>query len=264
MIKLISANKGKIPDADYVLDKTDHFLEILNVLTPKFTDKWLFVLLDPKISFVKDLLNNNSVPDWVDVLVFTSDKKIDTICLEFPKLQPRKVTKRETFDEVIAGLKHLVDATAQKTLYKAYLSNPTETVETLQKLDAEERSSITLRDVQKNFILDRKVYASEVIDAFLLKETNRWAKYQFILKEIGMEITYYAMYKYVKKLVVNKNSYLQNQDVKLYSVKKIDAPLIAYAFLLFTNSSSYKQLPAIMYALDNRSKESALIIKEVL
>ena len=257
MIQLLPNNKKKLPDADYTLDTMDKLEDMISVLTPKFQGKWLFVLLDPKIKFVKEMLDNHLIPDWVDVKIFLSSKKIEQICLEFPEYTPKKVSVKDSFNELLASIKHVVDPSGTKALYQAYRDNPTETEDTLRRIDKEcEDSTITLKTVQSNFLVNKHTYVSEVINAFLLNDRNRWYKYQLLLSELGQEISYYAMYKYVKKLVKCKNDYLQNKDVDIYIVKQIDAPLICYAYVLFANTNNYKCLLAILCAIEHRSQES--------
>ena len=263
MVKLVSSgNKAKVPAGDYVLDKPDIFEDIVNNLTPKFEGVWDIVLIDPKIAQVKNLLEVTRVPEWVNVIAFVNDKKINEICMEFPDLQPKKKTRKEAFDEFIAGLNHLVDKKTSSVLFSAYLENPSETEEVIKRLDKEcESVAIPLSAVQANVVVSRRVYASEVVDAFLMLDKNRWKKFETLQREIGLEISYYAMYKYVKKLLSEKNKYLHNQNVKTYSVKKLDAPLICYAYTLFVNSHEYKQLPVILYALEHRCKESLKLLE---
>jgi hypothetical protein len=263
MITLVStSNKPKIPDADYVLDKVDKFFDIISVLTPKFEGKWLIVLLDPKIKFIKELLDTHSVPDWVDVQIFIANKKIEEVCLEFPEVQPSKKSKRDLFDELLAGLHNVVDPKAIKALYNAFVANPNETESTLKRLDKDCKSgSIPLKQIQSNFIVNKRVYASEVINAFLMNDPNRWSKYNFMVKEIGQEIAYYAMYNYVKKLLIAKRDYLMNKDTDVFIVNRVDAPVICFAYTLFANSSNYNQLRVILYALENRSQESLTMLQ---
>ena len=53
MIRLVKhTSKMTIPHADYVLEKSEKLLDILNVLTPKFSGKWDIILIDPKTTFV--------------------------------------------------------------------------------------------------------------------------------------------------------------------------------------------------------------------
>lgn len=258
MISLVKySSKVPIPDADYVLEKTEKFFDILGLLTPKFSGNWEFVLVDPKLKFVKELLKSNKVPDWVDIKLLLSQKKIEDVVIEYPEYQPKDKTRKELFDEMIIDLTHVIDEGAKRALLSALGSNPEELRNTLKKLDSECTSEkITLKQVQGAVNYTKRVYASDVINAFLLRDKRRWKLYNTLLSELGNEIAYYAMYKYVKVLMLEKENYLKNKDIKQFIVKRIDAPLVCYAYTLFANSSNHHQLYGILYALDNRCQLS--------
>ena len=250
------SRKVQLPDADYVFDKVDKLPELLDNLTPKFNGKWLIILIEPTIKYVKDLLSLNTVPEWVDVIIYMAAKKIEVVCLDFPKLQPKRVSNKEAFEEAVKQTKNLISKSAAKLLYQALGSNPDELGKTLQKLDEEcTTGEITLGQVQSTLHYTKVIYASEVVNSFLLGEAQCWTLYHKLIHNIGMEYAYNAMYKYVKNLLLEKQKYLCNQDFKNYKVKLINAPLICYTYFLFVNSKSYKQLPEIMYCIQNRSKE---------
>ena len=256
MIRLVKHSKNdKIPDGDYVLDKTDKFYDMVAVLTPKFKGKWEFVLVDPRIVFINELIHSNKVPEWVDVIILIGEKKIDVIAQEHPEYTPKDKTKKEEYAEMIAGLSHVLDESAKKALFSALSYNMDELRSTLEKLDLEcTTETITLKQVQGSVNYTKRVYASDVINAFLLKDARRWKLYDAIVKEIGQTVSYYAMYKYVKNLLSEKEKYLTNEDVKQRIVSKVDAPLICYAYVLFANSNNPNQLYCILHSLENRSE----------
>lgn len=258
MIKLSLYNaRVKLPNADYVLESQEDLEEILDVLTPKFEGTWDIIVIDAKIKFVKDFILADSTPDWVTINFYMNRAKLDEIVLIYPKYAPRVKTNKENFDELIASMKHLVDESARRALYKALGTDQIKLKEVLTKLDKEcSGVSISLKDVQGTVSYSKKVYASEVINAFLLKDRNRWNLFDKLLKELGMEYAYNAMYKYVRKLLLEKNDYLHNKDVKMRIVSKVDAPLICYAYTMFSNSTNYKQLHCIMYGIDHRGQEA--------
>jgi len=257
MISLCTLTRGRpIKDGDYVLDKTDKFYDIVNVLTPKFKGFWEFVLIDPKLKFVEDMVENALLPDWIHVTVYTSAKKIEILSIKYPNLQPKEVSKKDKFNEILATLKHNVDEKARKELFRALASNPEELQNVLVNLDAKcKTDSITLKQVQAAVVVDRKVYASDVIDAFLLGEKQRWYLYKRLLKELGNDMCFYAMRKYVTRLLKEKDDYLRNEETKIRSISRIPAPLICYTFVLFNNASSPAQLPIILNALETRSAD---------
>jgi hypothetical protein len=251
------SSKTKIPDADYVFDKTDKLYDLLSLLTPKFKGNWLIILIDPKLKFVKDLIQNHNIPTWVNILIYLNSKKLEEVVVQHPDLQPKEKSKKETFNDMIGKLNHLIDKRAKATLFAALSVNMSDLEETLTKLDSEcTGDTITYKQVQNVINYTKRVYASDVINAFLLGDARRWSLYNSIVQELGMEYSYYAMYKYVKGLLSAKGDYLQNKDVKQFVVKKIEAPRICYAYVLFANSTNYYQLYCILYSLEHRSDKS--------
>ena len=152
---------------------------------------------------------------------------------------------------------HVIDESAKSALFKAVGSNVSELRDVVEKLDKEcTTETITLKQVRSTVNYSKRVYASEVVNAFLVGDARRWKLYNDLVRELGSEITYYAMYKYVRNLLKSKQEYLLNKDVKQFVVKRLDAPLICYAYVLFANSTNYNQLPVILYSLENRSVKS--------
>ena len=267
MFKLCLAKDTINVQADYVLDSIDKFYVTLDFLTPKFEGKWVFLLIDPSIAFTKELVRNESIPDWVDIYIQMSQKKINEVTRDFPNLAPKERTRREEFNDLLAGLTHLVDKKASKLLYDAYKEDKKETTAIILKLDKEvEGDSITAKQIQGQIIYNKHTYASDVINSFLLNRPNRWQLYDKLIHELGLCYAFYACRRYVNKLLEQKELYLQNKDVSLFAVKFIDAPSICFAYVLFANATNYKQLYAVMYNLQQRDAKAldVLLFNEVL
>lgn len=251
------SKKTKLPDADYVLEKPESLQGIIDVLTPKFKGKWLILLVEPTIKYVKELITADRIPEWIDVQVYVGPKKVEIICLEFPKLQPVKLTNKEAFDEAVKRTKNLISKQAAKLLYQALGSNSDDLERTLQKLDLEcTTGEITYKQVQTELHFTKITYASDVLNSFLLKESQCWQLYNKLIHNIGMDYAYNAMYKYAKSLIEDKQKYLMNEDVKNWHIRKIDAPLICYTYVLFVNSTCSTQLPVILYRILNRNEDA--------
>lgn len=264
MVKLVKYQAGQsIPDVDYVLEKTDKLFDIINILTPKFQGRWEFVLIDPTIKVVKTILEDQMLPDWIDIYIYTSQKKIDELVLEYPNLMPKKVSRKEMFDELIAELHCIIDKRAYQAIFQALGDNPEECRKVLTKLDAEATNGrITLKQVQHTINYTKRIYASDVLVAFLIQDRRRWDHYYKLLDTLGPTVMYYALKKQVKKLLLSKEDYLQNKDVKLYVVKRVDAPCICYAYCIFANTNNPNQLYNAMYAIDNRCADQLELIQQ--
>lgn len=256
MITLHKMARGmSIPQADYVLEKPDKLLDIISNLTPKFQGKWEIILIDPKVSFTDNLVANNSIPDWIHVSVYMNTKKIDMLAIKYPELQPKDISKRDVFNSMLTELKHVIDEKAKHVLFDALSSNVDELKETLDRLDAEcETSTITLKQVQQTIPHNKRVYASEVLNAFIYRDRFRWNLYNKLIKEIGQDMAFYAMRKYATKLLTEKEAYLRNEDVKNFRLGEIDAPTICYIYTLFANANNPNQLYNILYAIEYRNE----------
>lgn len=258
MIQLcVLKKKMKTPDADYTLDKYDKFLNLLTVFTPKFTGNWSVLLIDIDLKSVRDLVENQVIPDYVDVSVYLPQAKLDTITADHPKLAPKEVTPKEAYLEMVQGIKHLIDKKAWWMLYNAIGPDLPSLQDALTKLDEIcEGPQITPKMVQQNYLVQDKVYASDVVAAFMRGDRYRWVKLSKLTRDLGDEYAYNAIYKQVKTLLHDKHEYLQNRDTKSKLVDKVDAPKICYAYVLFANSSGYKDLHAVMYDFDKRCLQS--------
>lgn len=265
MIDLLVRNrKSTVPEADYVLDKLEKFLSLLEVLTPKFFGNWEIVLVEPKISEVKDLIDENTVPDYVNCHVMVSQAKLENIVMDYPKLNPKQKSVKELYKEMITQLTHLIDKNAMWILFDALNGDLDKLQESLIQLDNEcEGTTITAKQVKTSFTYSKRVYASEVLIAFLTRNRYRWYKYNALVKELGEEIAYYALYKQVRLLLQDKDKYLHNYDVKNRMIDKIDAPFICYVYVLFANSTSWHNLYALLLSIDNRSQETLERIQNV-
>ena len=264
MIKLEYLKKGvKLPKVDYVLDKPEKLSDLISNLTPKFQGTWEIILLDPKITQVNEILELDDVPKWIDGYIYVNNAKMEQILLDFPKYQPKEVSVRDAYKSMIADLKHGIDVKAADYLFEAVGRRVEDLQDALIKLDNEcEQQNITLKQVQGSFQHTKRVYASEVLEAFMTHDRYRWYKFDKLTHDLGDKITYYALKKQIRLLLQNKNKYLHNEDVKSRIVEKVDAPFICYVYVLFANSNNYLDLRGILCAIENRSAENLAAIQD--
>lgn len=257
MIRLKKKTKNIVTsDADYVLEKFEKFDQLIDMLTPKFEGNWQIIMFDPKLTLIKDLVTIKKVPDWVDITIYTSEKKIENIVLEFPSLQPKEVTAKDRFEEIVKSVTTVITSDASKLLFNMFKQQPDEVEEVLRHLDKDpEVEKITKKELTKSIVYVKRTYVSDVLLAFIENDPRRWQLYSKVHAELGTDITYYAMYKYATKLLQEKSNFLKNEDVKIYAVRRIDAAIIDYIYILFANSTSSNQLITILHAIENRCKE---------
>lgn len=257
MIRLIQyKRKMSIQQNDYFIEKMKDLLYLTEILTPKFSGTYVIVFFDPTLAECKELIDENILPEFIDCYLYLNKQKLDKLLLDYPKLVPKQKSAWETYQEMISSMTNIISSTAAKMLYKAIGANETALEEALSKLDAEcTTGTITPKDVQKNFMYTPRVYASDVLDAFLMQSKNRWTLFEKYYKDCGDEVAYYALKKQVKAALSDKVAYLNNEDVKRKNLGRIDAPYFCYAYTIFANSSSTKDLYSLMVALDRRSPE---------
>lgn len=258
MIKLRKKNKSFSTDgADYVLEKFEKFDDIIAMLTPKFDGNWNIIMIDPKLKLIRDLVTVKKIPEWVDLVILTSDKKIEEIALDFPDLQPKEQTVKERFDEFVSHIQTIITSDASKSLLAMYRQQPDEVEAVLRRLDADKDiDKITRKELAKNIVYVKRTYVSDVLLAFMQNDPKRWNMYEKVHAELGTDIMYFAMYKCATKLLHEKADYLQNKDISVFAVKQIDAAVIDYVYVLFANSHNSNQLVTILHAIENRCKSS--------
>lgn len=258
-------SKTRISDNDYMFDKMDKFDDLLCNLTPKFSGNWKIVLLQPKIKYIKSLVDSKKIPSWIEVVIYVSQKALDEIALEFPSLAPKKLTAKEEFMQMVANMRHIIEPKAVKAIYASVGANTKELQKVLNELDnncTSDDEIITTQSIKGTVSIVKRVYASDVLRAFLFNKSNKWSLYDKLVHDIGRDIAYYAMYNQAKKLLTDKYDYLTNKDVKNYTAREVDATFICYVYVLFANSTSSYQLPAILYAIENRSMKSLNAIQQ--
>lgn len=245
-----------LPSADLCLEDVSILCKLMVNFTPKIDGRWDILIVNPTIKECKGLLDNKQIPEWLDITIYLQAKKLEQVCLEFPEYQPRNVPFREQAKELLANVSHLIDKKAFNILVDAFRGNLPDLQKTLFELDENcTGPRISVKDVQAKVNYVRPTYASDVINSFLLQEKQRWTLLNKLVQTLGDSYAYNALYKYVKTLLYEKAKYLNNQDVDLRVVNRIDAPSICYAYTIFSTSTNYQQLYGIFQAIDNRCQE---------
>lgn len=252
--KLLPYNaKLKLPPADLCMEEVAQLEKLLPNLSPKIEGAWHIQIVNPTIKESKYLLDSLSIPKWIDVDIYLQQKKLEQVLLDFPEYMQKEKSFKDQAKELLTDFKHIIDKKAFNVLVEAFRGNIADLQRTLIELDEECKGSVvTLKDVQAKVNYTRPVYASDVLNAFLLHQNNRWQLLNKLRQNLGDSYAYNALYKYSRTLLQSKSAFLRNEDVKLRVVKRIDAPSICYAYTLFRLSNNYMQLFGIFHALENR------------
>lgn len=251
-------SRTKIPYHDYVFEKEEMMQPVVDILTPKIEGTWTIALIEPKIKFINEMLDNYQEIPFIQLDIYMSRAKLDAILLKHPKLAPKHQTAKEAFLTIISEMKNQIDHAASKYLYKACNGDIEQISEVVKKLDAEcKTGTVGLQEVKDSCTIIRKpLYASQVYKAFMLRDRQRWNYLYKLELELGTSYAYYALRKQATKWLEEKSKYLNNEDTKNREINHVDGAFICYAYCCFINSNNPNDLYMVMYDIDTRTKES--------
>lgn len=237
---------------DYVFEDEKRFDKLLPYLYPKLEDTWSVAIIEPKMPYIRTLLTTSYTPNWIDITVFLDKGGYDQISLEFPKILEVEKSPWEQYMELLKTRDVTIADNAAKELYFRAGPRLGDLEAALDKL--KDIESISLKDISKVFPPVSRVYAKQVAQAFLNQDKKAWFLYSKLEQELGIEYAYYSIRKYINKLFKEKDDYLLNKPTKDKAVTSIDAYSVNLAYFLFSQSTSPKQLPAIMSCVERRAK----------
>lgn len=249
---LIYTRDTRIHDVDYLLEDPKKFMELTPYLYPKLEGRWAIAILEPPIQFAREVADGEFVPDYVKLTLYMERQAAEQLLAERPKLRVIQKTAYERYIDSLAEMKVDIKPDAARELYRRVGTHKDKLVDYIATLQEETKgSTVTVTDVRKNVPDERKTYASDVLYAFFTHSGSRWKKYNTFVDALGYEYAFYALRKYITKLIKEKDLYLKNQDTEIRYIDRIDAFKINQAFVLF-NISTYKELDMCMAILDDR------------
>lgn len=260
MIKFLTYTRDtRIRDVDYLIEDPAKLLAMIVYLRPKIEGEWAIALFEPPIKFVRELLDNDIIPEYVNLDVYLEQSVVSNLMTERPQVFVKQKTPYENFMDMVAEMKVLIDPKAAKELYKRVGTNKDKLPEYLRSLaEKADTGVISLSMVRANVVDERKVYASEVLLAFLMRDYSRWKKYNELVSALGRDYAFYALRKFSKKLLVDKNKYLRNEDTEIRGIEKVDSFKVNQAYVLFNTTTSV-ELDMCMYMLENRDAMRRII-----
>lgn len=252
MLSLHAHSKDtKLFGVDYILEDKDRLLKLLPYLVPKLEGVWYVALIEPTLETVRMFLNTNIVQDHIKLDIYLDRSSLEQILLEYPSLSVKELTPWEVYQQIISRFPVPMDSKAMREIYFRVGPKREALEEALDKF--KELDYVTVRDVDKLYVPRRRIYARQVAQAFLTKDKNRWKKYCALEQELGISIAYYAIRKYIRKLFKEKDKYLNNKETTDKMVDKIDVYTIIHAYYLFSQSTDYHQLPALLSCIERRT-----------
>lgn len=244
---------------DYVFEDAESFEDVLPYLLPKLEGKWSIILLDPKLQAVRTFLDTTIVPSYVVLTIIVEQRQLEQLYLERPSLVKKEKSNWDRYMDLLKEFPVPMEDKAMRELY--FRCGPKE--KDLQEalgvlLDC---SYVTLAEVNKHFAPVQRVYASQVVKAFLLMQYPRaWKMLAILERELGTTIAFYAMRKNIRAVYEAKCKYLKNEDVKERLVTAVDTYTIIRLYWWFEVSTP-EQL-YILLAMYERGEVPCYMEKE--
>ncbi|MCM1440600.1 MAG: hypothetical protein NC131_15595 [Roseburia sp.] len=260
MLKFITHTRDtRIRDVDYLLEDPARLVAMIPYLRPKIEGEWRIALFEPPIKFVRELLDTDMVPEYVNVDVYLEQSVVQQLHTERPQVFVKTKSAYEKYMDVISDMKVLIDPKAAKELYRRVGSHKEKLPEYLIDLSGKaENGRITVSMVRDGVVDERRTYASEVLMSFLMCDYSRWKKYNELISDLGRDYSFYALRKYSKKLLLDKNKYLRNEETEIRGIDKVDSFKVNQAFILF-NTTTPVELDMCMRMLENRESMRRII-----
>ena len=249
--------KGQHWQGDYILEDSKSFFDLLPYLYPRIEGRWEICVIDPTIKELRQIFDTQ-LKDCIDLKVYADQSDINQFLLERPDINTEKVSNYTIYQDLFKTIDCAFDPKAVSEIYQRAgpdIDNLKVALEDVIKVS--NGSYVTMTDVNKVLLPNKRTYANEVIRAFIGSKNipYRWSLLNRIREELGDEYAFYSMFKYVRKLLVNKNKYLINEEVPKQfekDVKEIDALTVDYTYALFMQYNSPTFLPAIFFKLERR------------
>lgn len=236
---------------DYVIEDFDQFLTLLPFLTPKVEGDWNIIIIEPKLAFVRMCLDTEIIPEYLSLVITMEKALLEQLYLERPALVDKEKTNWERYLDMLSGFESVL---ANKTMYEIYKRcGPRE--DTLRAaLDLlSQYPVITMKEINKHFAPVTRVYAKQVVHAFLRKRfSSAWKMLSMLEADIGSTIAFYAMRKSIRAIFNAKCNYLRNEETKEYIVESVDVYTIILLYWLFESATSPEQLYPILLMFERR------------
>lgn len=236
---------------DYVFEDVKKFEEVLPFLFPKLEGEWNILLVEPKPACIRTYLDTSVIPSYIHLLISVDKNQLEQLYLERPNLVEKERTNWDVYMDLIKEFPVPMDDKAMREIY--YRTGPKE--ENLRAALNElcDYTTITMKEVNKHFAPVNRVYANQVMRAFLVgRYRQAWAMLSMLEREIGSTVAFYAMRKSIRRLFAEKCRYLQNESIKDTLVERVDGYTIILMYWLFEGATSPEQLYPILLMFERR------------
>ena len=259
MISVKSAKCSHSDKADYFFEHADDYFDVLPYLYGKIIGKWYIMVLADNIKEIRHIFNVG-VPEDVTVDVLTDQSNIEQFLMEHPDTRVAALSPYEMYMELFRDIGDIIfDPKAVSEIYKRAGPNIEELEKALQQvIQTSDGIKVTMQDVDKVLLPNKRVYASDIARAFLhMRECPwRWQLVDRFINDLGQDFAFYSVRKYIQQLLQNKNKYLHNETVaERYArdVQTVDAFTVIHAYATFTKYNKPAMFRAVLRELEGRN-----------
>lgn len=263
MIHVLPLTNTTSTSGDYVLEDADSLLSLLPYLYPKIEGIWEITVLDIPIRDLRRILDA-AVPEHVVLSIYVDRNDLEVFRMERPNLRVESLSPYEQYLQLFKDISIIFDPKAVSEIYKRIGGNLDLLKKALQDvIDVSNGEKVTIDDVNKVVIGNKRTYASDVMRAFLgmNRVPYRWSIANRFTNELGRSHAYYSLRRYVYGLLDAKDKYLNNQDVPdrfKREVEAIDGFTIDHAYCTFMEYDKPQLLPAVLSILERRNYNVSL------
>lgn len=236
---------------DYIFDDITKFETALPFLYPKLEGSWDIMLVEPRLSNIRTYLDTAIIPSYLHLVITVESSQLERLYLERPQLVEKEKTSWDVYMELIKKFPVPMADKAMREIY--YRQGPKEEDLRAALNELLDYPIITLREVNRHFAPSNRVYASQVVRAFLLgRYKHAWRMLSTLETELGNAVTFYAMRKNVRHIFAEKSKYLKNEDTRERLAEMVDGYTILLLYWLFESAKSPNQLYPLLLQFERR------------
>lgn len=263
----------------FIFEKYEDYLKYVDHFKyPRIDGDWKIAIIDIPIKNIREILDN--VPArHVNITFYLKTDVLQRLQIEYPKFFTELQSKWQQYLEVIATLDKPIEKKASSELYKRTQGDMVEAKKVLDFMikEYEDTPTITYQQVVSSIHYVEKVYARDVVLHLLLKSNKQvppkgsiLSKYKYhtwqsklndLIEEIGHDVAFYSIRKYINRLYENKMAYLFDGDSEVKDkdvIKILDVYEILHAQIAFLDKRPL-QLYSILKVIEGRTTNVSII-----
>lgn len=247
---------------DFIFSKMDEFFYRANLLLPKLDGNWEISLSQITFNDYQRLTKEYEDRPYISLKIYMKKTVINQVRENFPQMKIGESSNWDKFLHLVSNQPKHYEMKASREIYRRIEGNLDKALEVITKLNLLPQDTITVKEVRKEVLDNPKVrYARDLILTLLLSRNNlvpkkghRYSKYRYmksnlvleaVLEDMGNEVTFYAIRKFLRNLYSSKLKYLRGETTQFDDLLSfLSIYEIAKYYILFESSQ-----PSQLYAI---------------